>query len=163
MPGNVSSSAAVAELRLIGEPGAADPPPPAPGPPPSVAAPGTAAPGGGVSPITISSPSTTFCAMFTKDRSVPGSGPPAASGASAIREPDGTRTKPGCRTLPSTAMTSIAVALGETDVGDCVGGPAAGGGPIATGDADAPTATVAGRDRQARNAETTTTIAAITA
>src|SRR5262249_11031265 len=50
-----------------------------------------------------------------------------------------------------------------TDVGDCVGGPAAGGGPIATGDADAPTATVAGRDRHARNAETTTTIAAMTA
>src|SRR2546423_769586 len=127
-PGSVSSRVTVALLRLTWPPGAPAPPP----------EPASTAPGGGVAPITTSSPSTSLRARFRNDRSVPGSAPPAASRASATRDPAGRRTSPGLRTRPATATTTKP--LGTTadgTAGDCATA-ATGSGPGPAPPAGAP-------------------------
>src|SRR6266508_3419174 len=132
-PGRASSCASVAVFRLTGPVGGTPPP---------------ASAGGGVPPTTTSSPSVSLRARLTYDRSVPGSTPPAASIASATRDPAGSVTRPGCRTRPLTA-TTITPEVAET-------GTAAACVTAGTG-------STCGRLHQASVAATRTTTAATSA
>src|SRR5437762_5505075 len=139
-PGRVSSCASVAVFRLTG-------------PAAVVAPPSPPVPGGGVTPTTTSSPSTSLRARFTNDRSVPGNAPPAASMASATREPVGSRTNPGRYTRPATATTMTP--LPAVDVPK----------PVAGADVSTRAVTGSGRGRanQATPAPTATATRATTA
>src|SRR6185369_2499181 len=79
------------------------------------------APGPAATPTAISSPSLTFLARLICDMSVPASAPPAASIASATREPVGRRTSPGRRTLPDTATTTYPVGADDDGCVDAAG------------------------------------------
>src|SRR4051812_36316613 len=109
MPGSASRSDTVAALRFTG------PPCVVPGAVPvePVATPGT--------PTAICWPSATTAARFTDAGSASGSSPPAASTASATRDPDGRVTSPGCATSPTTETTTV-VAVSATSPTDGVAG-----------------------------------------
>src|SRR4051812_21099848 len=111
IPGRASRSDAVAELRFTGPPGGApdadpDAPDAAPGP-----------------PTAICWPSPTTAARFTDAGSASGSSPPAASTASATRDPDGRLTSPGRATRPTTETTTV-LAVSATSATEGVAGAA---------------------------------------
>src|SRR3954466_4620997 len=113
MPGSASRSDAVAALRFTGPPGAGAGAAAARARP--AAAPGT--------PTAICWPSPTTAARFTDAGSASGSSPPAASTASATRDPDGRLTSPGRATRPTTETTTV-LAVSATSATEGVAGAA---------------------------------------
>src|SRR5690606_35728101 len=136
---------AVAVLRFRIGPGGDPPGPGGASAPGGARAPGGVGAPGGAPPTTICSPSTSRRARLIGPGSAPFRTPPAASIASATREPAARVSTPGRRTLPVTWTTTRAVGVGEPAASVAAGPPEATGTGGGIGSAT-------GLDRQTKTA-----------